>query len=334
MKKTKLIHEKEEKYIIDENIENNKLITEWKEEDILDASLIKSFKYIISIIVILFILFSIIYYSVFNISNNNIWVTEWFFTKKIEVYSKSGIKFLNPFGFNKKTTYPNYIQNISFSDTWKWENKNSNNKNINIYDEEYKYWSLRVNTKDGISVNVLLSVSYRIKTDSQSVIYVYNNTWNWNFVDKIVKPTITSSISDVYSKYTLMDIVNKTKAKGEVLAISSILEEKIKTELANKWFELENFTFSWINKSAEITKTIEELFNTQNQLELEKTKFNTLELKNKNALKELELTTKIAQNIKQNNISIWEYQKIKMLQIFQDKWNWNTIPNNLNKLLQ
>jgi len=327
------------------------IIIEWNEEAIFDDTTKKIWKYLVIIFSILFFLVVWIYYTFFNINNNEVWLTDSFFSKNIEVYNKSGIKIINPFNFNKKITYPTYIQTIKFDGKAKEEelkkqeimdnNKNlkTNNKN-NIYTETYISDSLKVNTKDEISVKVGLTVSYKLKTDPTSIKYVYNNSWNWNFVEKIVLPTITSAVSSVYSQYKLMDIVSKKatindKNEDNIKAsIWTLLKDKIKNELDKKWFNLINFTFSWTQASDSITKTLENLFSTQNQLQLEKTRFDTLVLKNKNALKELELINHIDKDLKENGINIDNYQKIKMIQIFEKKWNGNTIPNWLADILK
>ena len=74
---------------------------------------------------------------------------------------------------------------------------------------------------------VNLSISYRLKDDKNSIEYVYNNTWDWNFIEKIVIPTVSSTVSNVYSQYTLMDIVNLFLYKYLILFKKSINKEII-----------------------------------------------------------------------------------------------------------
>lgn len=309
------------------------IIVEWQEDEILDENLKKILKRIFIWLIWFILLIFIFTYSFFNIKNNFVGITEWFFVKNINVYTQWGIKLINPFNLNIKTTYPLYTQTISFDS----KNKDNIVDLKKIYDQTYKADWLRVNTKDEIPITIKLNISYKLKNNDNSIISVYNKSWNGNFIEKIVLPTITSAVSDVYSQYKLIDIVNKSKdnkVDKDVLSLSNILKERIKSELEKEWFILENFTFWWIESSEWITKTIEELFNTQNQLELEKTKIEIVELKNKNALKELELINDIYKEVKDKNISIDDYQKIKMIQIFQDKWNWNIIPSWLNDLIK
>ena len=316
---------------------------EWKEEDFMDDNMKKIVKYIVIWLSSIFLIIFIFMYTFFNVNNNSVWVTEWFFSKDITIYNESGIKVINPFALNTKTTYPTSLQSIIFVDDEintviesKTDENTIQNRKTNIYDEIYKTKGLKVNTKDEINLTVWLTISYKLKSDIESVTYVYNNTWNGNFIEKIVIATITSSVSDIYSQYSLMDIVNKWEKKEWATEVSiwTLLKEKITNELDKRGFQLETFTFSGVQTSDWITKTIETLFNTQNELELEKTKFQTLELKNKNALKELELTNGIYSEINKNNLSVEDYQKIKMIQIFEEKWDWNTIPNWLRELLK
>jgi len=339
-----MIKNKDNKILKDDKENNKNIIIEDKEEDILDAWTRKIIKYITIWIWIIVIILFFITNMFFNINTNQVWVTEWFFNKKIEVYDTSWIKVLNPFNLPKKTIYPLSLQSIQFSANLNNDSNVSNTTNnrnkLEIYNKTYKTNWLSVNTKEEINVIVSFWLTYRLKKDKDAIKQVYLNTGDGNFIEKIIVPSITSTISDFYSQYSLMDIVNKEKKNKEdqeeknTLSIWTLLKARIADTLDKKWFTLENFTFSGMKTSNDIKKTIEQLFDTKNQLEIEKTKYKTLELKNKNKLKEFELTKNIYDNIKKSDINIDDYQKIKMVQIFENKWNGNLIPEWLNDLLK
>lgn len=332
----------------EKNIDKKELENKEKEiidiDDKEDEQFNKILKFVWIGVFLFIFLFWFINYTFLNIKNNSVMITESFFSKKLDIYNDSGIRLLNPLQFPKKTEYTFSLQNVSFQDSKSIDEQNKNdinttgvvNKN-NVYNETFIEDSISVNTKDEISIKVKLDVSYRLKNDIDSITKVYKNTWNGNFIEKIVLPTITSSVSSVYSQKKLMSIVNKDTNNENILediSISTLLKDKITSELDKVWFEVVSFTFWGITPSEWVTKTLEELFNSQNKLEIERTKSDILTLKNENSLKELELTSSIHKELEKNNIDISEYQKIKMIQIFEDKWNWNTIPNNLSELLK
>jgi len=286
---------------------------------------VKFKKYFIRWIIVLIVIFLwYILYPFFNVPVWKIWIVENFFTKKISV-EKTWLNIINPFSI--KILYDNNYQIIDFN----WIKKEEN-KNIWLYDNlksktDYSNLPLaNVITKDWNNLDLNLTLIFKIK--ETEIINIYTKSRD-KYIDLLVLPAISKWLSNVFGSKDFYSVVSDDKWTN----LSEELKKSISEELEKNWFEMITLSFKKIVPSAELAKRIESIFDSQKELKLiELWKQKTLlqlEIQELDNNSKIELLTKL----KQKWISIDEYTKLKTINTFEEKWNWNIIPEWLLNII-
>ncbi|MBU1160232.1 MAG: prohibitin family protein [Patescibacteria group bacterium] len=124
-------------------------------------------------------------------------------------------------------------------------------------------------TKEGLSVDLDMTVLYRIDEEKASEIY---RTVGLTYEEKIIRPTIRTSIRDIIAQYEAKDIYSEKRQE----AARNILE-KLKSEIKDRGIIIEDVLLRNVQLPANLSQSIQEKL----QAEQEAQKYDFLLVKEK-----------------------------------------------------
>ncbi len=110
--------------------------------------------------------------------------------------------------------------------------------------------SIEVRSQDGAVVKLELTVLYRLPAENAPRVV---RELGIEYESKIIRPTITGTIRDIISKYSVVDIYANARTEVE-----NKLREALESELENKGFSLDDLLIKKISLSDELTQSIEQ----------------------------------------------------------------------------
>lgn len=105
-------------------------------------------------------------------------------------------------------------------------------------------------TKEGLSVDLDMTVLYRLEEEKASDIY---KNVGLNYEDKILRPTIRTSIRDIIAQYEAKDIYSEKREEA-----SSKIHESLKNALEERGMIIENVLLRNVQLPAGLTGAIQE----------------------------------------------------------------------------
>jgi len=119
--------------------------------------------------------------------------------------------------------------------------------------------AIEIRAKDGARVWLDITVLYSLEADEAPEIY---KTIGTNYVEKIVRPVIRSSIRGVTANYSVTEIYSTKRDE-----IQSTLFENMKTDLADRGIILEEVLLRKVNLSQTLSESIEQKLAAQQEAE-------------------------------------------------------------------
>lgn len=318
----------------------------------------KRFTSIIKYVILLIVLFIVIF-LLFPFLNVKIWnfaIQESVISKNITIYKEPWVYFINP--FNKTTLLPAINQKITFSKELTnniiTEKEQQDKVNVTLYwksneiQTNIQKQAIKTVLKWGYNIAIDLSISYNISNNEDSIKEIYKKSWA-SYNENILIPIIESTVADFFGNYSFSDLINISSNDIEIksdelksnINIRQELSQRLKDNMNNNWFALISFNLWQIHYSEELKTKIEEIFQKQKELlELRITKdkkqieWEIIELTNINNSKQNEAIRNLIKFLNKDQISIDDYNKIKLINIVENKWNWDILPDNVSTLLK
>ncbi len=119
--------------------------------------------------------------------------------------------------------------------------------------------AIEIRAKDGARVWLDMTVLYSLNSEEAPEIYKGIGT---NYVEKIVRPVIRSSIRGVTANYTVTEIYSTKRDE-----IQTTLYENMSTELADRGITLEEVLLRKVNLSQTLSESIEQKLAAQQEAE-------------------------------------------------------------------
>lgn len=181
-------------------------------------------------------------------------------------------------------------------------------------------------TKDWNNLDLKLSLIFKIK--EEEVINIYKK-WKDKYIDLLVLPAIFKWLNNIFWSKDFYSIINNDKWVN----LLEELKKSIWEELEKNWFEMITLNFKKIVPSTELAKRIETIFDSQKELKLielwKEKRLMQLEIEKLDNNSKIEFLTKL----KKEWITIDEYIKLKTINTFENKWNWNIVPEWLLNII-
>ncbi|KAJ3010322.1 hypothetical protein HKX48_007462 [Thoreauomyces humboldtii] len=106
-------------------------------------------------------------------------------------------------------------------------------------------------SKEGLSINMAVSVLFRLQPESAAEIY---KTVGPQYLDVVFRPQLRSSIRDVTSLHEAKDLYNSPKREEMTLRV----EKTLRSSLASRGIQVEEVRFRDLTLPARLTQAIEE----------------------------------------------------------------------------
>jgi len=114
-------------------------------------------------------------------------------------------------------------------------------------------------TKEGLSVELDVTVLYRLMPDTASDVYKELGT---KYEEKIIRPQIRTAIRNVASLYTAKEIYGEKR-----LEVSTSIEAQLSNNLTKRGIEVEQILLRNVNLPNELAKAIESKLTAEQQIE-------------------------------------------------------------------
>jgi len=114
-------------------------------------------------------------------------------------------------------------------------------------------------TKEGLSVDLDMTVLYRIKEDNASDIY---REVGLNYDEKIIRPTIRTVIRDIIAQYEAKDIYSEKREEA-----SQKIEDSLRSDLEERGIIIENVLLRNVVLPSNLSKAIQEKLQAEQEAE-------------------------------------------------------------------
>lgn len=291
------------------------------ETDWLELSFSKYIKVLSAVAVLALLIYFL--FPFFNVPVGKIGLVEWFFSKDISVL-KSWVHTINP--FSTKVLYNGGYEVIDFNGIevkekggWMYDNIVSN--------VDYSKMPLaQAITRDWHNLSINMSVTFRLKDDEKSLISIYDKSKD-KYVSTIVIPSISKAMGDVFGWKDFYSVVSSKES------LSDEIKKSISQEFEKNGIELITYSFNKIAYSDALEKRVEEIFDSQKERKLAELWKEKVEILINTQKIENEAKIELLNAIKSKWLNVDDYVKLKMVKSFEEKWNWNVVPQWLMDLL-
>lgn len=116
--------------------------------------------------------------------------------------------------------------------------------------EKYGADAISSLTKEGLSVDLDMTVLYRLQEEKASDVY---SELGEKYVDKIIRPSIRTVIRDVIANYNAKDIYSEKREEA-----ASMISEKLKDDLESRGIVIEQVLLRNVNLPDRLTQSIQE----------------------------------------------------------------------------
>jgi len=273
-------------------------------------------------ILILITLFGYLLYPFFNVPVWKIGIIENFFTKEIKIVN-TWFHLINP--LSSKTLFNGWYEVLSFN--WSIPEKSNNwiYDNIKVWTDYTKLPLAQAITKDWNNLSINMDVTFKLKSNNELLKNIYSKSKD-KYLDIFIMPLISKAMGDVFGRKDFYSVVSSQES------LSEDIKKAISKEFEGNGFELITYSFKKIAYSKELEKRVEEIFDSQKDKRLAEMKKETTEALLKVQKMDSDSKLSLLKELKNSWLNVDDFVKIKTVETFKDKWNWNFIPKTLETI--